>query len=57
MICNRQELNRKSATKCRAKKKAEFEKLKEDIEELKRSNASLSEHLSGLTVKLYEQTE
>lgn len=57
MIFNRKELNRKSATKCRAKKKAEFDRMKEDIVELTRSNASLREHLNSLTVKLFDQTE
>ena len=57
MIFNRKELYRKSAIKCRVKKKAEYEKMKEDIEELKRSRESLRDHLSGLTAKLCEQTE
>ena len=53
----RQELNRKSAVKCRLKKKAEYEQMKDDILEMRNSNVTLREQLNGLTVKLYDQSE
>lgn len=49
--------NRKSAKKCRLKKKAEFNCLKDDIEATIRENGELKIKVSELTMLLYQKIE
>lgn len=53
----RQEVNRKSAVKCRLKKKAAQEQMKADMAQLRVDNDTLRDQLNGLTAKLFDQSE
>ena len=49
--------NRKSAQKCRLKKKAEFSQLREDVTALKIENKELKDKLNEATMRLYQKIE
>lgn len=49
--------NRKSARKCRMKKKDEFNVMKEEVIELRRENKGLKDKVNEITVMLYSKIQ
>lgn len=49
--------NRKSAQKCRVKKKEEFSLMKVEVNALKQENKDLKEKLNEVTIMLYRKIE
>jgi hypothetical protein len=49
--------NRKSAQKCRLKKKAEFFTMKEDVMKFQQENKELKERVNEVTMMLYNKIE